>query len=129
MRIYTISKIVPAQLVFGIMFRSRNAQALMGCERVDFGKALRAREELDSLNLNVLLLAADAANALPDCAAYAPTRSVAAADAGCFRVGSDGGDDTWGFGVVYAAGAVARGHLYAMVAGTLMVLQGLVDGE
>jgi hypothetical protein len=101
----------------------------MGCGRVDFGEALRTREELDSLNLNVLLLAADAADALPDCAAYAPACGVAAADAGCFGVGGDGGDDARGFGVVDAAGAMACGHFYAMVAGTLVVLQSLLDSK
>jgi hypothetical protein len=96
---------------------------------VYFGEALRARKELDSLNLNIFL-AADASNALPDRAAYAPAGSVAATDASSFWVGSDGGDDTRGFGVVYATGgAVACGHLRAGVADALVVLQGPLDGE
>jgi hypothetical protein len=106
------------------------AQTSVGYGCVYFGEALRSGKELDSLNLNILLLVANASNAPLDCAAYAPASGVASADTGSFGVGSDGWDDTGGFGMVHApGGTVACGHLYAGVADSLVVLQGLLDGE
>ena len=94
-----------------------------------FREAFRTRKELGSLNLGVLLLATDASNAPLYGAAYTPPSSVTPDDADSFRIGSNGWDDTGGFGMVYASGAMVRGHLNARVADALVVLECLLDRE
>jgi hypothetical protein len=76
-----------------------------------------------------LLLAADASDTPLDCTSYTSAGGVTSADADSFRISSDGWDDTGGFGMVYASGAVVRGHLNARVANALVVFECLLDRE